>query len=140
MAFIKNYLPSRKPVEINHIAIWVRDLEVMKDFYLKYFAMTAGEKYANPTKNFTSYFLSFRNGARIELMQKPEIAERPTNEEQIGITHFAISVGSEGKVDELTLQLRSDGFKILGEPRLTGDGYYESLVADPEDNRIEITI
>ncbi|MEY4929605.1 MAG: hypothetical protein RI909_329 [Bacteroidota bacterium] len=129
-------------MKIDHIAIWTIDLERMKCFYEKYFCAVAGEKYFNPNKNFESYFLRFEDGARLEIMSKPEI-QLPANDimkEYIGLEHFAVSVGSKEKVDALTEQLRQDGFPIIGEPRTTGDGYYESVVLDPEKNRIEITI
>jgi lactoylglutathione lyase len=113
----------------------------MRNFYERYFKANAGECYHNPKKNFTSYFLNFKEGARLELMQKPEIPSLENQaKEHIGIIHFAISVGNKENVDSLTEQLRADGLKIIGEPRTTGDGYYESVVLDPEENRIEITI
>ncbi|MFK7937598.1 MAG: VOC family protein [Saprospiraceae bacterium] len=129
-------------MKINHLAIYVSDLERMCTFYAKYFGGVAGDRYHNPRKNFTSYFLSFSTGCRLELMHRPDI---PTNVNDIikeyrGLIHFAISVGSENKVNELTEQLRVDGFSIIGEPRWTGDGYYESVILDPENNRVEITI
>ncbi|MGB0840328.1 MAG: VOC family protein [Chitinophagales bacterium] len=129
-------------MKIDHIAIWVQNLEVMKTFYETYFQAKTGEKYHNPTKNFTSYFLSFENGCRLKLMHKAEI---PTNKndlalQYIGIIHFAISVGSKNKVDNLTDSLRQAGYNVVSEPRTTGDGYYESVVLDPESNRIEITV
>ena len=129
-------------MKIEHLAIWVNDLYKMKSFYEKYFDATAGEEYHNPTKNFTSYFLSFENGCRLELMQKPEIPANKNDvfQQYIGIIHFAISVGSKEKVDELTEAIRKEGFPVVGEPRTTGDGYYESVILDPENNRIEITI
>lgn len=128
-------------MKIEHIAIWVRDLEASKNFYETYFEGRAGEKYHNPTKSFTSYFLSFDSGARLELMYRPDVYERLQHgQEIIGFTHLAISLGSREKVDGLTEQLRSDGFTVVGEPRTTGDGYYEGIVLDPEGNRIEITI
>lgn len=127
-------------MKIDHIAIWVTDLEKMKQFYLRYFDTTANEKYHNPKKNFSSYFLSFKNGARIEIMHRPEVKELFERFEfDVGITHFAISVGSKEKVDELTETLRKDGYSIVGEPRTTGDGYYESVIEDPEGNRVELT-
>ncbi len=129
-------------MKIEHLAIWVKDIEKQKSFYEKYFSATAGEKYVNPKKNFQSYFLRFQEGARLELMHRPEI---PTNandvhQQYIGLIHFAVSVGSKEAVDQLTGRLRADGFSVLDGPRTTGDGYYESLVLDPEGNRIEITI
>lgn len=129
-------------MKIEHLAIWVKDLEGMKAFYEQYFAATAGNKYRNDKKNFDSYFLSFEEGTRLELMQMPTI---PSNSQDphlqyTGIIHFAMSVGSKERVDQLTEQLRGDGFEVVGEARWTGDGYYESVVFDPEKNRIEITI
>ena len=114
----------------------------MKVFYEKYFDGQSGEKYHNPKKNFNSYFIEFSEGCRLELMNRPEIPQNlnDTILEYIGIIHFAISVGSKEKVDILTEQLRQDGYEIVGEPRTTGDGYYESVILDPEKNRIEITI
>jgi len=127
-------------MRIEHIAFWVNDLERMKNFYKEYFNMSCGEKYENTSKKFSSYFLSFESGAGIEIMHRPDIIEQVggkgvTN----GLTHLAISVGNKEKVDELTELIRSDGFEIIGEPRTTGDGYYESIIADPEGNHIEIT-
>ncbi|MEO1258212.1 MAG: VOC family protein [Bacteroidota bacterium] len=128
-------------MRIEHIAIWVKDLEGMRQFYEKYFGAQSNEKYVNSKKNFSSYFLSFSSGPRLELMHKPEIPENANDfiKQYLGLIHFAVSVGNEKKVDELTEQLRSDGLAIVGEPRWTGDGYYESVVLDPEGNRIEIT-
>jgi len=127
-------------MKIEHIAIWVSDIEKMRRFYVQYFNAKSGEKYVNLKKNFTSYFLSFAEGARLELMHKPEISALINQDECLGFIHFAISVGSKEMVDTLTNKLRQDGFKITGEPRTTGDGYYESVVLDAEGNRIEITI
>jgi len=127
-------------MKIDHLAIWVSDLEASRQFYETYFKATAGEKYHNPTKSFTSYFLSFEEGCRLELMYRPDIAKvLEQGQEALGFTHFAISVASKSKVDTLTERLRQDGFNILSEPRTTGDDYYESVVLDPEGNRIEIT-
>jgi lactoylglutathione lyase len=125
-------------MHIEHLAIWAKDLEAIRSFYMKYFGATSNDRYHNPTKQFQSYFLSFGTGCRLELMQKPTISDNLNAGEAMGITHFAISVGSEAGVNELTEQLRSDGFSIVGEPRWTGDGYYESVVLDPEGNRVEI--
>jgi len=129
-------------MKIEHIAIWTNDLERLKTFYTKYFQVTVNEKYFNPGKNFTSYFLSFDEGCRLEIMQMPDVTKNP-NERHIqfsGLTHFAISVGSKQLVDQLTEQLRTDGFEVIGEPRITGDGYYESVVLDPDGNHLEITV
>jgi lactoylglutathione lyase len=129
-------------MRIEHIAIWANDLEHLKRFYEIYFGATAGDKYVNPVKKFESYFLSFHNGPRLEIMHMPGIP-RSLNDplkQFSGLVHFALAVGTREKVDALTEQLRKDGFAIVGEPRTTGDGYYESVVLDPEGNRIEITI
>ncbi len=128
-------------MRIDHIAIWTDDIEKLRDFYMKYFNMRCGSKYTNENKGFTSYFLSFEGEAtRIEIMNIPEMASPHDREKMPGLTHFAISVGSKERVDELTETLRTDGYAILGEPRTTGDGYYESVVADPEGNRVEIVV
>ena len=128
-------------MRIEHIAIWVCDLEVMRIFYETYFKAVSGDKYYNPKKDFSSYFLSFKEGARLEIMHKPDIDMTSNPDVQYtGLTHFAISVGTKKKVDALTNQLRADGYTITGEPRITGDGYYESVVLDPEGNQIEITL
>jgi len=127
-------------MKIDHLAIWVKDLEKMKAFYTKYFNMKCGNKYNNEDKKFSSYFLSFDSGARIEIMYQSDISEHKENRGITnGITHFAISVGHKEKVNQLTELFRNDGFEIIGEPRTTGDGYYESVILDPEGNSIEIT-
>lgn len=127
-------------MRIEHIAIWTNDLEKMRSFYIKFFNMVSSENYFNPNKNFSSYFLSFNNGARIELMHKPEITESKEKADlNLGLSHFAISVGSKQRVNELTEFIREQGYRVIAEPRKTGDGYYESVVSDPEGNRIEIT-
>ena len=129
-------------MKIEHLAIWVKDLESMKDFYCKYFNAIAGKKYINPKKKLESYFLSFESGSRLELMNMANIPGSKNDEYKqfTGIIHFAISTGDEKKVNELTKQLVIDGFELLDGPRWTGDGYYESVILDPEKNRIEITI
>ncbi len=129
-------------MKIEHLAIWVKDIEKQKSFYEKYFSATAGKKYVNPQKNFQSYFLSFAEGPRLELMHRPDVPANANDVQlqHIGLIHFAVSVGSKERVDQLTAQLRQDGYEILDGPRTTGDGYYESVVLDPEGNRIEITV
>ncbi len=127
-------------MKIEHIAFWVNDLERMKSFYMQYFNMNCGEKYENRGKAFSSYFLSFESGARIEIMHRPDISDQIGKKGiSNGLTHLALSVGNREKVDELTKRIRSDGFEIIGEPRITGDGFYESVISDPEGNHIEIT-
>ncbi len=126
---------------IEHLAIWCTNLESMKNFYVKYFNAVPNNGYHNPVKNFSSYFLSFEKGPRLELMNKPNIPENVNDvlTEYKGFIHFSVSVGTKEKVNALTEQLRNDGYTVIGEPRITGDGYYESVVLDPEKNRIEIT-
>lgn len=128
-------------MKIEHVAIWVRDLEISREFFETYFDAQSGEQYHNTNKSFTSYFLSFKEGARLELMHRPDISKiLHEGQEAIGLTHLAMSVGSKEKVDELTNRLRKDGYAVVGDPRTTGDGYYESVVLDPEGNRLEITV
>lgn len=129
-------------MRIEHIAIWCRDIEKMKAFYMRYFNATSNNLYTNPIKQFNSYFLSFETGARIELMQMPNVLNNQyaSGSEYYGFSHFAVSVGNKEKVDALTIQFANDGYEIVSQPRTTGDGYYESVVLDPEGNKIEITI
>ena len=127
-------------MKIEHIAIWVKDLEIMREFYLEQLNMSCSEKYVNKMKNFSSYFLSLDDGARLELMHRPDIKDHNGDKGVInGFTHLAISVGSKENVNRLTESIRNAGFVVSGEPRITGDGYYESVILDPEGNLIEIT-
>ena len=127
-------------MKIEHVAIWVEDIERMRKFYLTYFDVVCGDKYVNPKKNYTSYFLSFASEAtRIELMHRPDIFEaNPNRGLTKGLTHLSITIGSRDAVNVLTERLRADGYTIAGEPRTSGDGYYESIVLDPENNYIEL--
>jgi lactoylglutathione lyase len=128
-------------MKIEHLAIWTNQLEALKAFYTQFFDARSNEKYYNPVRQFSSYFLSFSDGARLELMQMPGIpGNNNTLQQYTGLIHFAISTGSKENVDALTATIRQAGYTVLGEPRWTGDGYYESIVADPDMNRIEITI
>ena len=123
---------------IEHIALWTDQLELLKDFYTKYFEAQVGSHYRNPGKQFESYFLSFSSGARLELMCQPGKLSR-RNEALVGYAHLSFAAGSELAVDALTDQLRLEGFRVLDGPRQTGDGYYESVVLDPDGNQVEIT-
>ncbi|MBI5930106.1 MAG: VOC family protein [Chloroflexi bacterium] len=129
-------------MHIEHVAIWTHDLERLRQFYATYFGGTAGAKYHNPRTQFESYFLTFETGARLEIMQMPNIpaSQNDLYKQFTGLIHLAFSVGSEEEVNQLTERLRIDGFPILDGPRRTGDGYYESVALDPDGNRIEITI
>jgi lactoylglutathione lyase len=128
-------------MQIDHIAIWTNQLERMKDFYEIYFQAKAGSKYQNIAKQFESYFLSFSSGTQIELMSRPGICDINNVAEQYlaGYTHICFTCGSEKSVDELTERIRKDGFQVMGGPRQTGDNYYESVVLDPDGNRVELT-
>ncbi len=125
---------------IDHVAIWTKDLEKIKDFYQKYFNFESNDKYKNEQKKFESYFLSCENGSRVELMKMPGIPENKNDsiKQYIGITHIAINVNGRDNVNEITEKLKIDGYEIISFPRETGDGYYESCVLDPEGNRVEI--
>ncbi|SMC86740.1 VOC family protein [Chryseobacterium sp. YR221] len=127
-------------MKIEHIAIWVKDLEKTREFYQKYFGAVSNKKYHNPVKNFESYFLSFDSGSRLEIMTRPGIKENTSSydSQQFGIVHLAFAVKTKENVNELTEVLRKDGYIIAGEPRTTGDGYYESAILDPENNIVEI--
>ena len=126
-------------MKVSHIGIWVKDLESCKRFYTKYFGCTPSALYHNPKTGFKSYFLHFNNGTRIEIMSKDSIKnEKPEN--CFGLAHLSVSLGSKEKVNEYTETFRKDGYKIVSEPRTTGDGYYESVIADAENNLIELTV
>lgn len=129
-------------MKIEHVALWAKDIDKLKSFYEKYFNVQSSCIYTNPKTRFSSCFLSFDSGARLEIMNMQSIQDKNGNpyDQFIGYVHIAVSVGSEEKVDALTAKLLEDGFEVLDGPRRTGDGYYESVVLDPEQNRIEITV
>jgi lactoylglutathione lyase len=123
---------------LDHIAIYTKDLERLKDFYIKYFIGTAGGKYHNPKTGLQTYFITFEGGSRLELMQRPELFAREKSQPSDGLTHLAFRVGSREKVDELTKTMTADGYVLKSAPRTTGDGYYESCILDPDSNEVEI--
>lgn len=124
---------------IEHIAMYVKDLETARDFFVNYLGGRSNAGYHNKNTGFRSYFISFEDGARLELMNKPDLEdlEKPLN--RTGYVHIAFSVGSQEKVDEITTRLKNDGFEVVSGPRTTGDGYYESCVVVFEGNQIELT-
>ncbi len=122
---------------IDHIALWTNDLERLKEFYSIFFNCSVSERYDNPKNQFSSYFLSFQDGARIEIMKRPDITEG-SDKEKIGLAHFAIVVGTKDQVDSLTKKFEQAGIIIESSPRTTGDGYYESVILDPDNNKIEL--
>jgi len=127
---------------LEHIAIWTDNLELLKDYYIKYFDGTSNDKYTNHKKQFNSYFISFASGARIEIMSKPNIPDNSNDTiitQHKGIIHLAFDAGSKQAVDEKAKQLEAASFKILSGPRVTGDGYYEFETLDPDNNRLEVT-
>ena len=149
---------ARKRMKISHIALYTKDIEKIREFYKKYFNAIENEKYHNVKTGLETYFLSFEGSdTKLEIMTRPEIKENPeimTKPENIakseiqanscsniclGYIHFAISLGTKAKVDELTAKIKNDGYTVLSGPRITGDGYYESCILDPENNQIEIT-
>ena len=138
--FRKTYEEIKNSMKIEHIALYVNDLEGTRNFFVKYFGAASNEEYCNPETNFRSYLLSFDDGTRLELMSKPKMSDPPKNLARTGYVHIAFRVGSKEKVDELTVALQADGYEVVSGPRTTGDGYYESCILDVEQNQIEITI
>ena len=126
-------------MKIEHVAIWVNDLEKMREFYETYFHCKSHSKYHNKVKMVESYFLTFESGARLEIMRKKGIDQHGSSD-QLGWAHIAISLGSKEKVDEMTERLKNNGYPVISGPRVTGDGYYESVIEDPEGNLIELTV
>lgn len=125
---------------IEHVALYVNDLEGARNFFIKYLGVTSNDMYHNKKTGFRSYFLSFDRGARLEIMNKPEVSDNLRNPAQTGYAHIAFSVGSKEKVDSLTAELKADGYEVISGPRTTGDGYYESCIVAIEGNQIEITV
>ena len=121
---------------IEHIAIWTRDIEVMRAFYSEALGGASGRLYENRVTGFKSYFMSFGEGPRLELMHQPGRAPSST---PAGGGHIALALGSRAAVDEAIATLRQRGVLVESDPRVTGDGYYEAVVLDPERNRIELT-
>ena len=126
-------------MKIEHIAMYVNDLMSARDFFVKYLGGKSNDGYHNVNTDFRSFFISFDDGARLEIMNKPGIIDAEKQLNRSGYIHIAFSVGCKEKVDELTERLKNDGFKVVSGPRTTGDGYYESCIVGIEGNQIEIT-
>lgn len=127
-------------MKIEHVAIYVHDLEAVKNFFETYLGAKSNELYHNLRTDFRSYFLSFEDGARLEIMTKPGLDEGPLPLNRYGLIHLAFSLGSKEAVDDLTEKLVGQGYELVSEPRTTGDGYYESALVVIEDIQIELTI
>jgi lactoylglutathione lyase len=127
-------------MKIEHIAMYVNDLEAARDFFIKYLGGVSNDGYHNAKTGFRSYFISFEDGARLEIMNKPGMTDPKKDLNRTGYAHIAFSLGSKDAVDSLTACLKNDGYEIVSGPRTTGDGYYESCIVAIEDNQIEITI
>lgn len=125
-------------ISITHVAMYANDLETTKEFYVKYFGASSNQKYIND-EGFSSYFLSFNSGARLEVMAHESLEYRKPKDKVNGISHIAFSVGNRENVISLTERIMGDGYELYSPPRVTGDGYFESCIADPDGNRIEIT-
>ncbi len=126
-------------MKIEHVAMYVNNLERARDFFIKYFGGKSNDGYHNEKTGFRSFFISFDDGARLEIMNRPEMDDTPKTVYRTGYVHVAFSVGSKEKVDELTKTIKYDGYEVISGPRTTGDGYYESCIVDFEGNQIEIT-
>lgn len=135
--YYKHFSGATK-MNINHIALYVNDLDGMKSFYEKHFNAKSNDMYHNQKTGLRTYFLTFDNSCRIEIMARENVKHIDKDVNNIGYIHIAFSVGDKEKVDTLTQTLEEDGYKIVSRPRITGDGYYESCVCDPENNLIEI--
>ena len=126
-------------MRIEHIAMYVNELEKARDFFVKYFNATSNEGYHNKDTDFKSYFLRFDDGARLEIMKKPIMEDSEKTLTRTGYIHIAFSLGSKEAVDKLTEKMKNDGYNVISGPRTTGDGYYESCIIGIEGNQIEIT-
>lgn len=127
-------------MRIEHVALYVNDLDAAKQFFTRYFGARSNELYHNATTGFRSYFLSFDDGARLEIMTRPDMDDLEKPLARTGFVHLAFSVGSPEAIDRLTAQLTADGYLVASGPRTTGDGYYESCIVALEGNQIEITV
>jgi lactoylglutathione lyase len=125
-------------LRVVHIGVWVRDLERMREFYVAVLRGEAGRLYENARTGFRSYFISLGEGARVELMTRPDVSTGAHGGDRVGYAHLALHVGSPSALDALVARLKASGVVVVGGPRTTGDGYYEAVIEDPEGNRIEL--
>jgi len=127
-------------MRIDHVALFCRDLETMRQFFLDYFEAVSNELYHNPRTGLRTYILSFTEGStRLELMQRPDTIDADPSKPNIGFIHVSFAVGSKEAVDAKTQELRDAGYQVVSGPRITGDGFYESCILGPEGIQIEIT-
>ena len=127
-------------MKIEHVAMYVNNLEAARDFFITFLGGKSNNGYHNPKTNFRSYFISFDDGARLEIMNKPEMCDDQKSLNRTGYAHLAFSVGSKEAVDSLSEKIKSAGYEVISGPRTTGDGYYESCIVAVEGNQIEITV
>ena len=139
-SYKSEFMKEGTKMKIEHIAMYVTDLEAVREFFVKYFGAKSNNGYHNLKTNFRSYFLSFDDGARLEIMNRPQMVDSVKDISRTGYIHIAFSLGSSEKVDQLTEKLQSDGYEVISAPRTTGDGYYESCIVDLEGNQIELTV
>jgi len=128
-------------MKLEHIAIWTDNIELLRNYYVSFFDGQSNEMYINPKTQFQSYFISFKSGARLEIMSMPNIPENTNdtiNVQHKGIIHIAFSVATKQEVDAKAALLQANGFELLNGPRVTGDGYYEFVTLDPDKNRLEV--
>lgn len=127
-------------MKIEHVAMYVNDLDAARVFFVNFLGGVSNSGYHNEKTGFRSYFISFGNGARLEIMNKPDLNDDQKSLNRTGYAHIAFSAGSKEKVDELTKKAESAGYEVISGPRTTGDGYYESCIVAVENNQIEITV
>lgn len=127
-------------MEINHVALYCMDLEAMREFFIRFFGAKSNEQYHNPRTGLRTYILSFDDGARLEIMNRPETQPTDNDSNRTGFIHISFAAGNKEEVDAQTIRLKEAGYEVLNAPRTTGDGYYESCIAGPEGIMIEITV
>ncbi len=126
-------------MRVDHLAMYVNDIEATREFFQRYFNAKSNDGYHNKTTGFCSYFLTFEDGSRLEIMNRPDCVDAEKSLMRTGFAHIAFGLGSKEAVDTMTERFKTDGFKVISGPRTTGDGYYESCILDMEGNQIEIT-